>query len=130
MVDPDKPIDRKDKPSDLDVFVVISDWDLPIADPSIVLSSSEAPDPPTIREESGDSDDFELHNSEFWEDADQAWEKLPAFAQQTLVNSTRNFLRFKPEDKQENVVRNYDLRIGRREHVVELYPSACLVHEF
>lgn len=130
LVDPEKPIDRKQKPSDVDVFVAISGWDLPIADPSIVLCSDDAPDPPTKDGETHRTDDYQMYNTEYWESAERAWERLPEFAQETLVNSTQNFVRFREDDARNNIVRNYDLRIGRREHVVKLYPSAKEVYEF
>ncbi|RQG99200.1 hypothetical protein EA472_15140 [Natrarchaeobius oligotrophus] len=114
FVQPDAEIDTGDKLSDMDAFIVVPSWELPVANTGIAWAAPQAP-----RLESLDhlGDHFVWNElpaeDEGWNcSAGEAWEQLPDCAKTTLLNSTQRFLFANENDHEARRARNYDIMIG------------------
>lgn len=116
FVDPDSEIDTGDKRSDMDVFVVVPGWELPVATTGIAWTAPQAPQIEGLEHLRGNHDWDELPApSEDWKwncSPGEAWEKLPDYVRTTLVNSNKRFFFATPTDYKERKARPYDVFVG------------------
>lgn len=113
MVNPEKKLDKGENYSDLDIFVIVPEWNLPLVGPSAVIY---APQVETPLDEA-----FQWGNKEWkfeheWGSAERAYELLPEHARTTFMNCTRQYFIAKKEDQENNIIRQFELRIGNEEH--------------
>ena len=116
FVNPRKEIDTKEARSDLDIFVVVPEWDLPQADAAIPIFASQVPTPDVFQElsESQEWRGRGLQSSRGGWDrpVDEVWESLPADVKETLKNSIERVFYTTEEDMRANRHRIYDTIIG------------------
>lgn len=112
FVDPDCGIDENESPSDLDIFILIPDWNLPVADTGIAVATSETR-VPAIYEQVGPVT-WESKDGRWTDSVDEFWEHLPEHVQQTLVQSMHKGFYATEEDYENRLIRSYDVTIGDR----------------
>lgn len=116
--DPEREIDRTDTPSDLDLFVLVPEWDLPPVDTGIPLLAPEAETPSVYqnveKEAIWDAKETPLSA---WDCSPQAaWDRLPNHARETLMRSVKKGFYATEGDVEAERLRGYDLSIGNEEH--------------
>lgn len=114
FTDPDREIDTSETPSDLDIYVVVPGWDLPVTDSGIAAVASGA-DPPDALAES--AADFEWTSKDGnWDSAEQAWDRIPEYVRETLRRSVEIGFYARESDVEEGIIRLFDLVVGNREN--------------
>lgn len=128
FINPDKGTDENGR-SDMDLFVVVPDWDMPVADVSILFAASNVPTPPMYEPLSDDHDWKGIDAPDrTWDGSpDEAWERLPEYVRETLHNAATEFFYATMADKEQNRVRNYDLQIGNRQQFDYQYSNHRLL---
>lgn len=114
FVNPNKEIDTGRKASDLDVFVRVPDWEMPIADSGIPIFASSQPTS-DLYETMTDDLNWQGHDApdRQWDcSPDEAWKSLPEPVQITLFRCTRKLFHATQEDREKNRGRIYDILIG------------------
>lgn len=116
--DPEREIDRTDTPSDLDLFVLVPDWDLPPADSGIAVLAPGAETPSTYQNVWSEAswDSKATPQSEWNCSPQEAWDRLPEHAQETLLRSVERGFYATEADVEEDRLRGYDLNIGNEQH--------------
>ncbi|WP_139172838.1 hypothetical protein [Halopelagius longus] len=114
FIDPNSEIDKGDKRSDLDIFVVVPNWNLPAVTSGITWAASQAP---TLEDLDHLRDHYtwkELPSKEKkWNcTAEEAWEKLPECVRKTFIRASHRFFFANDNDYREKKMRNYDVFIG------------------
>lgn len=125
FVDPDREIDSGEKYSDMDVYVPVDGWDLPLAGPGTIIYASQTD---SVHAVAVAKDEYEWSYKHQWESADRAYERLPEYAIETFTESLRHFFIASEEDKEADVYRQYDIRIGSPSQV-DLFPYATKVRD-
>lgn len=95
--------------SDIDVFAVVEDWDLPIGYSGIESMVD------LYKSGLGMHGRFEVEQTE-WESLAEAWRQLPTDAKQAMKECNRHWL------YAEGKLRKWDVHIGNREQAVEYEP--------
>lgn len=116
--DPEREIDSGEAPSDLDILVNVPGWELPPADTGIPLVASSVDTPP-IYERFPDEYTWESKGEPIssWDcSAQEAWEQLPEYAQETLMRSVEQVFHATEADVENNTMRSYDVNIGNQDH--------------
>lgn len=114
--DPTYDIATEDSPSSLDLFVLIPDWTLPPADCGIPIMAPEVEMPPAYQ---NFDDAWESKGTETdrWDCSPQeAWNRLPNHAQETLKNSAKKGFYASEADVEDGLMRGYELSIGNEKH--------------
>lgn len=114
FVDPDREIDTSQYPSDLDVQVVIPGWEYPIADSGIAFFAPQV-ETPDIYKQAIENAQWDSKD-EGWATAEEAWEELPEYARETLLNSIQFAFRADENDIEEDRIRQYDISIIDEEY--------------
>lgn len=119
FVNPGREIDTKGGRSDIDVFIQLPDWDFPQAGTGMAMFASDSrSDIPAIYDRITTRNSWspiEGPESVVWEcSVDEAWERMPADVQRSLVESTKNGFFANEEDRQAGKPRHYDLLVGNQ----------------
>lgn len=109
FVDPEKEIDRKQTDSDLDVFVLLPDWDYPVVDSGLAVAALQAETPEAYADVEQHAD-WESKDGE-WHDPSDAWSRIPSHARETLENSLQLGFFATQQDQSEGNVRLYDVTV-------------------
>lgn len=121
FTDPNREIDTSEYPSDLDIIVVIPDWEYPMADTGILFTAPQV-ETPAIYE--GVVEDIRWESKDGgWDTAEEAWEDLPEYARETLRQSFQHVFRANEEDVQQERIRQYDVTIIDEERRAEMDTS-------
>lgn len=112
FVDPNRDIDENDTPSDLDVFVLIPDWEFPVADTGLAATvpAVENPEP----HPSTDNVTWDSKDGKWTEGAESFWEVLPEHARGTFARSLQKGFYASETDREAGLIRTYDVTIGDR----------------
>jgi len=113
FADPDKEIDSKDTPSDLDVFVVVPSWDKPLPDSGLAIVAPQV-EVSAAYEESAEGSNWTSKDGK-WESAEEAWEQIPKYVQKSLIRSTEYGFYATESDVESGIVRPYDITICNEE---------------
>lgn len=113
FVNPEKELDRKGR-SDLDVFVVVPDWEYPQVDTGVAIFADQATVPELIAELADNGEYLALKGPEGrWERPPaEIWDTIPEYARRTLINSASNVFFRNEDEKASNKIRLYDVTIG------------------
>lgn len=128
FVTPDKDIDTGESHSDLDVFVVLPNWELPIAGTALAMMAPQS-DTLARYEQYPEKYNWSSKDTPRWKwdcSAEEAWERIPEHAQKTLVQSTERYFFATDDDIEENRQRSYELNIANQqqlEHAVKDIPA-------
>lgn len=128
FADPEKEIDAGETPSDLDLFLTVPEWDLPIADSEIPVLASQVSTPDVLgsRFEGTEWDGVGGPGSEWNCSAEDAWERLPEDVQQTFLNGTEWLFFASESDRIINRPRSYHLHVGSRAQLEHHLPGRCV----
>lgn len=127
FADPEREIDTKETLSDLDLFVVVPDWEYPAVDSGLALVAPEA-EVPAAYEESREGKDWTSKGGKC-DSPEEAWEMIPGWARETLSQSLEYGFYATESDVESGSVRSYDLTIDNRdvfERVREPDAEFCL----
>lgn len=117
FVNPHKEIDRGSNLSDLDLFIVVPEWNLSPATTSIAIFASQVPIPSSF-ERLSQEEDWDKYGGSVWEcSADEAWEALPDPVQAMLRRSLRKRFYRNERELEQNISRNYDLFMGSQRQI-------------
>lgn len=114
FVDPGKEVDESEARSDLDVFVVVPDWELPVSGVAIPLFAPQVELPPVVARFADRLDWSGVAGFENgWDcSAGEAWDRLPEPVRETLHRCVTTAFYAREADVEEGLVRPYDLMVG------------------
>jgi hypothetical protein len=128
FVNPDKPLDTGDTPSDMDLLVPIRNWDYPITSSGIAFAAPQVviPDaydvesvewesviPDMVEKTASDMGASEFPDPGTWDcSVEDVWDQLPEYVCETLASSIRNGFYARPADIEHGVIRTYDIVLG------------------
>lgn len=137
FVNPEKPLDTGESPSDLDLLVPVHGWEYPITSSGIAFAAPQVdiPDaygvtdvewesviPSMVEETVTDADPQELPKIGTWDSPiEEVWEKLPQYVCTTLERSIKHGFYARESDVESEIIRTYDVVIGPLELFDLLY---------
>lgn len=119
FVNPGKEIDRGKRRSDLDIFVVVPDWDLPQINSGVALYADQVPTPDILKKTVERSKYAPLMGPDGrWEiPASDIWEELPDSIKKTFVSSIETVFFATQEERESGEIRMYDVIVGDESHL-------------
>ena len=128
FVDPQKPLDTGETPSDLDLLIPVDGWEYPITSSGIVFAAPQ-PDIPSVygfesaewesvipdmvAETAAAAGPAEYPDPGTWDcSAEAVWDRLPKYVCDTLQRSVESGFHALDQDADRGIVRTYDVVIG------------------
>lgn len=112
FVDPEREIDEKETDSDLDVILLVPDWELPVLDTGLAVVAPQADTPEAYENNAGEMNWSSKDGK--WDSPAKAWERLPDYVRETFLESVQRGFFANESDVESNNIRLYDITIVNR----------------